>query len=115
MFDQRGYKKQRSSAAAIRVSGVLHCFGRNFCIRCPIWANEHFSETAERDEARHNPGTLVEVISKVFFGIFRGILRPFRPPNGLSKFSGQIWILTKDEFEADFSGAIIVDVLYYDS
>ena len=55
------------------------------------------------------------MISKLFIGIFRGILRPFRPPNGLSKFSGQIWILTKDEFEADFSGAIIVDVLYYDS
>ena len=55
------------------------------------------------------------MILKVFFGIFRGILRPFRPPNGLSKFSGQIWILKKDEFEADFSGAIIVDVLYYDS
>ena len=60
-------------------------------------------------------GTLAEVILKVFFGIFRGILRTFRPPNGLSKFSGQIWILSKDEFEAVFSGAIIVDVLYYDS
>ena len=60
-------------------------------------------------------GTPVEVISKVFSAVFRGILRPFRPPNGLSKFSGQIWILTKDEIEADFSGAIIVDVLYYDS
>ncbi|XP_063948045.1 uncharacterized protein LOC135152143 [Daucus carota subsp. sativus] len=62
-------------------SRVLHCFGRIFCMRCPIWANEHFSETEERG----GPNVM---FSRLFFGSFPGILRSFRPPNGLSKFSG---------------------------